>query len=279
MSYSDQDVAEGRGLVVGGRVNRLAIGDKLLSVTAGAGEGVLDAYCDDICLSARTGRDYRQTARLCTPLVRKAVAASGIHVSYSVLREGARTGSGGVAVDEGYRKLRALLKETQTAGGDRVGMAQYQRVLGTAPALGDLLGASGGAGPSLAEYLGALGNHPDREKIVCGLLEKDAELRGAARRTIEDQRRVERDRNRYITCGPPTGKGAFVARDLVRLGDQTVGFMHRYPDQVELSAEQLNAVKDTLVKVELLVSWIQVRLGVSTGAGRDRAESRVPAAV
>ncbi|MEU5437230.1 hypothetical protein AB0G73_28160 [Streptomyces sp. NPDC020719] len=116
MSYTDQDVREGRRLMDSGRENRLVIGDKLLSVTVPGQDGDFDRYCDEISLNPRTAREYRHTARMCTPPVRQFVAASGVHVSYSALREGARLAPSGKPYDEGYSMLRSLLKEAREAG-------------------------------------------------------------------------------------------------------------------------------------------------------------------
>ncbi|MFF9922801.1 hypothetical protein ACF1HG_35420 [Streptomyces globisporus] len=68
MSYTDQDVREGRRLMNEGCQNRLGIGDKLLGVTPSGPDGVFDQYCDEISLSPRTARQYRHTARMCTRL-------------------------------------------------------------------------------------------------------------------------------------------------------------------------------------------------------------------
>jgi hypothetical protein len=95
MGYSEQDMQEGRTLVVRGRTNRLELGDKLLAVTAASGEGVLEQFCDEIGLGVRSGRDYRHVARMCTPPLRAKIAASGVLINYSILREGARLGPGG----------------------------------------------------------------------------------------------------------------------------------------------------------------------------------------
>ncbi|MGW1659195.1 hypothetical protein [Streptomyces atratus] len=91
MSYTDQDVREGRRLMNEGCENGLVIGDKLLTVTAPGGpDSAFDQYCDEISLNPKTARQYRHTARMCTPPVRQLLAVSGVHVSYSALREGAR---------------------------------------------------------------------------------------------------------------------------------------------------------------------------------------------
>ncbi|MFJ4806959.1 hypothetical protein [Streptomyces murinus] len=62
MSYTDQDVRDGRRLVNDGRENRLVIGDKLLSITALGGEGVFGRYCDEISISPQTARQYCDSA-------------------------------------------------------------------------------------------------------------------------------------------------------------------------------------------------------------------------
>lgn len=278
MGYTDEDVQEGRTLVVGGSVNRLELGDKLIAVTAASGEGVLEGFCEEIGLHGRTGRNYRHVARVCTHPLRKKIAATGVMVNWSILREGARAAAGGAPVDEGYRKLLALLKEAAAEGRTLLKLPQYHQVLGTAPALRDLLDTQGGDASKLVEYLGGLGG-ADREKIVTSLLEADAVLRTSVRRSIDDQRRRERDRER-IDCGGVTGPELALARDLVRIGDQVDGFIGRYQSAGQLAEQQVPAAQLTLVKTELLVSWLKVRLdGERRGAGRDRKAARVPAGV
>ncbi|WP_327298993.1 hypothetical protein [Streptomyces sp. NBC_01197] len=68
MSYTDQDVREGRRLMNEGCENRLVIGDKLLAGTAAGGpDSAFDQYCDEIGLSPKTARQYRHTARRVHP--------------------------------------------------------------------------------------------------------------------------------------------------------------------------------------------------------------------
>lgn len=76
---------------------------------------------------------------MCTPALRPKITATGVHVAYVVLKEGARAVGDGVPVDEGYRKLLDLLAEAAGMGSNRVMLAQYQRVLGTAPSIRDLM--------------------------------------------------------------------------------------------------------------------------------------------
>ncbi|CAM5384776.1 hypothetical protein [Streptomyces viridochromogenes] len=80
-----------------------------MSVTTLGGDGDFDRYGDEISLNPRRARQYRHTARMCTPPVRQLVADSGVHVSYSVLREGARLASSGRPYDVGSSTLRAVI--------------------------------------------------------------------------------------------------------------------------------------------------------------------------
>ncbi|MFD4763261.1 hypothetical protein ACFWOJ_31735 [Streptomyces sp. NPDC058439] len=66
MSYTDQDVSEGRRMMNDDRENRLVIDDKLLSVTASGQDGVLDQFCEEISLSPQTARQYA-TLHACVP--------------------------------------------------------------------------------------------------------------------------------------------------------------------------------------------------------------------
>lgn len=274
MSYTEQDVREGRRLMDDGRENRLVIGDKLLSVTAAGGEGVFDRYCDEISLNPRTARQYRHTARMCTPPVRQLVASSGVHVSYSVLREGARLAPSGKPYDEGYRTLRGMLKEAGESGASRISVAQYQRALGAGPALQDLLDPAGET--SVSQYLGALlqDNPAERDKILRDLVEEDADFRDAVKRAMDDKQR--RDRENRIDCpGEKPSKAQALARDLVRLRDQAVALMNRYPRAVPFTDEQRAACEEALGTVEVLAMWVKVRLGRETApAGAKRAEAR-----
>ncbi|NEA68120.1 hypothetical protein [Streptomyces sp. SID12488] len=261
-----------------GSVNRLELGDKLLTVTAGGGDGVLDAFCDAIGLSPRSGRDYRLVSRLCTPPLRAKIAATGVQATWSILREGARTGAGGVAVDEGYRTLLVLLEEAAAQGRDQLKLPEYHQALGTAPALGDLMDPHRGDAAKLVEYLGGLQGGA-REKIVVSLLEADARLRSSVRKTVNEQHRRERDRER-IDCGATPGQWMALARDLVRVGDQATGFIARHQSAGALCEEQLPAARDALTKIELMATWIKLRVdGESESARRERGTARVPVAV
>ncbi|MFE3475733.1 hypothetical protein ACFXOI_29635 [Streptomyces bacillaris] len=273
MSYTEQDVHEGRRLMDDGRENRLVIGDKLLSVTVMGGNGDFDQYCDEISLNPRTARQYRHTARMCTPPVRQFVADSGVHVSYSVLREGARLASSGKPYDEGYSKLRAVIGEALQSGATRISVAQYQQALGTGPALQDLLDPS--VDTSIADYLRALA--PDeRDKALQALVEEDDEVHEAMKRVMDAKRRRDRE-----TRGPECGggrpdKAQALARDLVRLRDQATAFMNRYPpSSLDFTEEQRAACEEALGTMEVLTTWIRVRVGDRTAAAsRERVEAR-----
>lgn len=190
MSYTDQDVREGRRLMDDGRENRLVIGDKLLSVTASGQDSAFDQYCDEISLNPRTARQYRHTARMCTPPVRQLVADSGVHVSYSALREGACLALSGKPNNEGYSTLRTLLEEAREAGAGRISVPQYRRALGMGPALQDLLDPT--SDMSVAEYLGAL-PPAERDKVLRDLVEEDAKVHDAIKRAMDEKRSRDRE--------------------------------------------------------------------------------------
>ncbi|MBB5939515.1 hypothetical protein [Streptomyces zagrosensis] len=276
MTYTEQDVCEGRRLMDEGRENRLAIGDKLLAVAGLNNDSVFEEFCGQIGLAPATGREYRHTARMATPAIRQFIAEGDVHVSYSALREGARPRPGGIPADEGWTKLRALLKEAREAGRDRVTHAYYQQILGTAPALKELVDPGSGDSTKLMAYLGGLSGS-EREKIVCSLLADDTSLRTSVRRTIEDQRRRERDRERLDGPEPAT-HWMPLARALVALGDQASGFVNRHPS-AQLVEQQLPAAREALVKLELATAWITMRLDTAAKPARSRRAAKVAVAV
>lgn len=277
MGFSVQDVHEGRTLMGQGCVNRLEIGDKLLAVTAASGDSVLEEYCDAIGLQPRSGRDYRNVARLCTPPLRTRIAAVGVAINYSILREGSRLGPGGVPIDEGFRTLLVLMESAAAEGRGLVKLPEYHRVLGTGPALRDLVDPDSGDATKLMEYLAGMAGG-DREKIVVSLLEADAALRKSVRRSIDNANRRERDRD-LITCGAKGDASLAVARELLSLGDQAQGFVKRYPS-AQLVEQHMDAARTSLAKLELATAWIKMRLTPgeeSASAGRRTA--KVPVAV
>jgi hypothetical protein len=281
MSYTDQDVCDGRRMMNDGRENRLVIGDKLLSVAASGQDGVLDQFCDEISLNPRTALQYRHTARICTPPVRQLVADSGVHVSYSVLREGARLTSAGKPYDEGYRILRSLLAEAIETGAGRISVAQYKRALGIGPALQDLLDPS--AETSVADYLRVLsqGDPVERDKVLRELVEEDDAFRNALKAAMDDKRRRDRE-GRIETPGQRPTKAQALARDLVRLRDQATALMNRYPPSTTLdfTAEQHAACQEALGTMEVLATWVRVRVDSPAAAVPPaRSESRTLVAV
>ncbi|MGW7283024.1 hypothetical protein ACWGIV_33110 [Streptomyces sp. NPDC054844] len=266
---------EGRRLMNEGCENRLVIGDKLLTVTAPGGpDSAFDQYCDEISLNPKTARQYRHTARMCTPPVRQVVADSGVHVSYSALREGARLAPSGKPYDEDYRTLRSLLKEASEAGASRVSVPQYRRALGISPALQDLLDP--GSDMSVSDYLGAL-PPAERDKVLRDLVEDDAKVHDAIKRVMDEKRRRDRETRGPECGGDKPDKAHALARDLVRMRDQATAFMNRYPPSagVVFTGEQRAACTEALGTLEVLATWIRVRIASQTTAAcPDRAEDR-----
>lgn len=280
MSYTDQDVRHGRQLMNDLRGNKLALGDKLLAIPA---EPAFETYCREIGLSLRSARDYRHVSRLCTEPIRQLIATSGIHVSYSALRVGARTGPAGVPYDEGYRALRELLREADDTGASRISVTHYETVLGVGPTLHELVNPAPGKEPDAAEFFSSLQNHPHREEILRKIVKEDDQLRDTVRREMEDERRRERDRREgdQPGCGgDKPDKGFTMARDLVRLRDQAVACMNRYPRPPALTDDQRKACVEALGTFETLTVWVRHHTGSETTAvPRPRSEARKPVTV
>lgn len=267
MSFTDEDVRDGRRLMDAGRANRLAIGDKLAAVAGLDDDRCFEEYCGRIGLAPRTGRAYRATARGATPAIRQLIEQSSVHVSYSVLREGARPTAGGVPADQDWIKLRALLAEAEQAGWDRISVVRYQQVLGVGPVLRDLLNDSVSGDDKAAEILVALQRSPQKDQILQAMVDDDAQIGLALKRVWEDKRRRDRERDAASGCGGGTtaqrDKGFALSTDLIRLRDQSVACMNRYPRPVELSSDQRAACEEAIGTLEVLVLWAKDKAGVT----------------
>lgn len=170
-----------------------------------------------------------------------------------------------------------LPEEAAAQGRDQLQLPQCHQALGIAP-LRDLMDPPPGDAAKLVEYPGGLEGGA-REKIVVSLLQADAALHSSVRKTVNEQHQRERDRER-IDCGEVPGQWMALARDLLRVGDQATGFIARYQSTGELTEQQLPAAKDALTKVEMMSTWIKLRLGgESESARRERGTARVPVAV
>lgn len=209
---------------------------------------------------------------MCTPAVRQLVADSGVHVCYRVLREGARLAPSVKPYDEDYSTLRSMLQEARETGKGRISVAQYQRALGAGPGLQDLLAPS--ADTSLAAYLASLPPQ-ERDKELRDVVEKNAENYEAVKRVMDDKRRREREMRGPECGGSKPDKGQALSRDLVRLRDQAVACMNRYPRAVASNDAQQAACEEALGTLEVLATWIRVKVGDhKSTAGRERAEAR-----
>jgi hypothetical protein len=186
------------------------------------------------------------------------VADSGVHVSYSALREGARLAPSGKPYDQDYNTLRSLLQEAGGTGVGRISAPQYRRALGIGPGLQDLLDPS--SDMSVAQYLGSL-PPAERDKVLRELVEEDDAFRDAAKRAIDDKRRRDREA-RINRGGDKPSKAQALARDLVRLNDQITAFMHRYPPStvLDFTQEETTACVEALGTVEVLATWIRFRV-------------------
>jgi hypothetical protein len=116
-------------------------------------------------LAVSTAKKWRATAAAVTPALRTLLDNSGVFVSYTVLREGART-RGGQVLDPGYVKLLHLIEDAKTAGVDRVNHATYQTVLGTAPPLAAVMDPSARESDGVIDYVTEVNNSPNRNELV-----------------------------------------------------------------------------------------------------------------
>ncbi|MEV6131757.1 hypothetical protein AB0M05_34060 [Streptomyces violaceusniger] len=227
-------------------------------------------------MAGRTARQYRRTARMCTPPLREFLASSGVHVSYSTVREGGRMAPSGKPYDEDFNMLRTMVNEAAQAGAGRVSGEKYRRALGLGPNLQDLMEPSGGT--SVSDYLGTLlkENPVERDKVLRELMEEDTNFHGAVKRAMEDKRRRDRE-TRGLASGGPTDKAHDIARELVRLNDQVTTFVRRFPPTVEVdfTAEQRAACEQVLGTVEVLATWIRVKvIDRVPAASREHAMDR-----
>jgi hypothetical protein len=159
-------------------------------------------------------------------------ADSGVHVCWSVLREGARLAPSGKPYDEDYSTLRSLLKQARETGAGRVSVPQYRRALGMEPALQDLLDPA--SGTTLADYLASLPPQ-ERDQALRDLVEKKAEVHDALKQVMDEKLRRDRETRGPECGGAKSDKAAAVARDLVRFSDQGAAFMSRHPPSASLA--------------------------------------------
>jgi hypothetical protein len=141
------------------------------------------------------------------------------------------------------------------------------------PTLQDVLDPS--SSTSLADYLGSLPPQ-ERDQALRDLVEKKAEVHDALKRVMDEKRRRDRETRGPECGGGKPDKAAAVARDLVRLSDQGAAFMSRYPPSASLdfTEEQKIACKEVLGTLDVLATWIRVRvLDDQTPVG-NRAETR-----
>ncbi|WP_241833211.1 hypothetical protein [Streptomyces caatingaensis] len=142
------------------------------------------------------------------------------------------------------------------------------------PALQELLDPA--SGTSVARYLGPLlqGDPAERDKFLRDLVEEYDGVHDAMKRVMDDKRR--RDREGQTGCsGGQRDKAHDLARDLIRLNDQAVALMNRYPRKPSFTDDQRSACEEALGTLEVLAAWIRVRLEApKAAAGADRTAER-----
>ena len=274
MSFTEHDVRECRRLVIGCRTGQLAIGDIL---AGGWADGAaLGEFCERVGLSVTTAREWRTTAAAVTPHLREQLKDSGVFVSYSVLREGARQ-RGGQALDPGYAKLLHLIDDAKRAGVDRVNRATYQTVLGTAPPLAAVMDPQARDSDGILDYVTEVHHSPNRDELVQVLVAEEqvtrAELAAAFdnRRTQQAQQQAQR-RTETQSAQPGVGTGAALVAGFAALAEQSARLAKRFPGLVKLDTAQQADAAVALDDLDVFMTWARqvsaVRPTAATAASR-----------
>ncbi|WP_424533590.1 hypothetical protein ACOZ38_24970 [Sphaerisporangium viridialbum] len=191
MRFTEHDVHECRRLMIGCRANQLAVGD-ILAAGWAEGADALGEFCEQVGLSVSTAREWRATAAAVSPALRERLNNSGVIVSYSLLREGARL-RGGQALDPGYVKLLRLIDDAKAAGIDRVNHATYQTVLGTAPPLAAVTDPVSRETAGIIDFVTEVNNSPQpRRPRPIAARRRRRESRRVGRRLRQAARRARR---------------------------------------------------------------------------------------
>ncbi|GGU61175.1 hypothetical protein [Streptomyces lavendofoliae] len=280
MSYTVRDVREVRTLMNVGRDNRLAIGDRLLAIAPPGNDACLSDFCNEVDLSIQTARDYRHTALACPPEIRRLIADSGVHVSYSVVREGARAGVSGAPRDAGWSVLQALIEEAQNDGTGCVLRARYMKELGiTPPQQGQLPGSADLLDEATLEAI-----RQDPELLLPLVQDAIRNHEGAAdavRQAVEEDRRARASRRNDPTVRTGNDTSLRFVRDLLNLRDQGTGFMNRYPHSISLPDDQKDLAAAACEGLSVLLTWVREKASLGDQAvprQTKRRTTRVPAA-
>lgn len=216
--------------------------------------------------SVRTAREYRHTARMCTPPVREMLASSSVLVSYTILREGAHADTSGIPRDESYQILKRLIAEAVEAGADHITVPDYRIALGLGPNVQDLFGPDGDD-EEFREYLDEVGQGPERERLInvmTAQLRDRAQVDQAVRAALAEENATRRERRREearlgLSASPVAADESAFAREVGAIGDQMKRVMRRYAHlkPTNLADERNEAVVTTAqATIEWFDKWL-----------------------
>ncbi|MFI7642323.1 hypothetical protein [Nonomuraea sp. NPDC049400] len=259
MRFTEHDVHECRRLMIGCRHNQLAIGDLLAAEWADGGEA-LGEFCERVGLTLSTAKEWRATAAAVTPALRTLLEHSGVFVSYTVLREGART-RGGQVLDPGYVKLLRLIEDAKAAGVDRVNHATYQTVLGTAPPLAAVMDPAARDSDGVIDYVTEVHHSPHRDELVQVLVADDRAIRADLAAEFDRRRAQQAEQKAGRRTEPParpTAKastGAALVAELLALAEQSTRLAKRFPRLVQLDVTQQADAAVALDELDVFMKW------------------------
>jgi hypothetical protein len=255
-----------------GRAGQLAIGD-ILAAEWADNAAALGQFCERAGLSVSTAKQWQATAAAVTPDLRKHLEDSGVFVSYSVLREGARP-RGGQVPDPGYAKLLHLIDDAKNAGVDRVNLATYQTVLGTAPPLAAVMDPQArDSDDHVIDYVTEVQHSPNRDELVKVLAVQEQVTRAEVAAAFE-ARRAQKAQHQSQTQStqPQAGTGAALAAALAALAGQAGRLAKRFPGLVTLDTAQQADIAVALGDLDVFMAWARqvsaVRPVARAGTGR-----------
>ncbi len=256
------------------RAGQLAIGD-ILAAEWADNATALGAFCERTGLSVSTAKQWRATAAAVTPDLRKHLEESGVFVSYSVLREGARP-RGGLVPDPGYAKLHHLIADARNAGVDRVNLATYQTVLGTAPPLAAVMDpAARDADNEVADYVTEVQHSPNRDDLVNYLAIQEKVTRAEVTAALEARRTEKAEQQSQIpSAQPQAGSGAALVAALTALAGQAGRLAKRFPASiVKLDPAEQVDVSVALGDLDVFMAWARQVSAIPAAAARTSRRS------
>lgn len=267
MGYSQHDVREGRSSRDRERTEKLWQGD-LIDRCTSERDGSLAAFAEDLEMGLSTARDRRRTARACTSELRAHLDECGVHVTYSILRDGSRTTAPGQPHDPDFRVLRAMIGEAHREGKGKVSYQLYRQRIGIGPTMSDILSPLPSGDGATEDILNALMHSPDRDKIIEWAAANDELINSAVHKAAEAERESAAGRQESAGNGAKTPGGhrrdeaAAMAEDLQRLSRQATGLMNRYPRSVAMAEGQRTQSKEAALNLYLLLKHVHMRTGI-----------------